>query len=220
MMEIDQLRREIRALRQRNHENELFFPIRSLNACLTRSAISDILRTTSLEAWGVPEIVDMIENGGHKVFAILVLLKKPDLIGRFLQYDHFTERSLDMQIPFPRQALDEIIPEIADEFEEQQWEFAIPIFSQRLFEGRFPRDSRMPFVGKSRELGRGAFGRVWEVHVPAGHHSFDGTDPSQVQLSLAENRPVLIKLRRPHLPSKNLNKITMLLMILDLMNMR
>ncbi|KAL9618579.1 MAG: hypothetical protein Q9160_006690 [Pyrenula sp. 1 TL-2023] len=121
-----------------------------------------------------------VETGARKVFATLVLIREEKNIATFLEhYLHSDEETLDARLPFSKAELGQTLATaIADEFEEQQWDFLAPVFNHRLLHRNIPTEYRLPFI-KSRKLGGGGFGNVFEIVIPAGHHNFKILDGAQ-----------------------------------------
>jgi len=179
MAEIARIRCDIQKLRRLNTEQKSFIPHGTLDSCLTRETIKAALTYCKLEASTVPQVVRTIEDGAKKTFAILILAKEPSSIIRFIEHDALLDRTLDSQIPFAKEDLQRIIPHAATDFDELQWQFAAPLFSQQLSHRWFRPDTRLPFL-ESALIGSGGFGKVFRVKLPAGHHAFAGISPSHV----------------------------------------
>lgn len=145
--------------------------------CLSYEVLLDLLRKV-IEPWGVKDAVNVIESGGRKVFAVLILMKEEKHIIEFME--HVGQTSLDSQMPFSKEVLENFLPrEVAMEFEEEQWDFVAHVFQQQVFHQRLERRIRLPFI-ESRKLGWGGFSNVHQVVIPAGYHNFAGVDSSKV----------------------------------------
>ena len=182
---MDVIRHQIRALRQRNTDGKWFIPDRSLESVLEYEAVQTSLQDyCGIEPYGVKWMTRAIRNGSRKIFAILILIREEKKVGAFLE--HFLQSDdqiLDFQLPFSPIKLEEVLPQaVANEFSEHQWEFLAPIFTHRLLHRNITSEVPLPFV-ESRTLGKGGFGKVFEIVIPAGHHDFKNIDSTKVYSS-------------------------------------
>lgn len=153
---------------------------------LPREIIQSLIQDhCEIQPYAVQEITQAVETGARKVFAILVLIREGEKIAAFLE-NHLQSdgETLDSRLPFSESELEMVLtPDVASEFEEQQWDFIAPIFSHRLLHRNLQMESRLPFI-ESRKIGGGGFGYVYEVVIPAGHHNFKGVDSTQVSSAI------------------------------------
>ncbi|KAI0490093.1 kinase-like domain-containing protein [Xylaria cf. heliscus] len=157
----DTVRSRIRGSLRTNIHGTWFITESSAADCLPLQVLEGLLAKI-VEPWGVNEAVDMIRNGGRKVFTILILIKEQEHIMSFLEYQSTRQpnATLDLQIPFSISDLESFLPsEVAREFEEEQWNLVVPVIRKQLFHQRFEPRVRLPFI-ESRRLGGGGFGSL------------------------------------------------------------
>ena len=106
------------------------------------------------------------------MFAILTILRREGDIIHFITNDQLQGYRIDFRLPFPRASLELIIPDLADEFYEVQWQFTAPIFSRQFHHRLLDLDTVPPFT-TSKFIGQGAFGRIHEVTLHRKHHKLD-----------------------------------------------
>lgn len=179
---MDEIRRQIRALRCRNTDGKWLIPEGSLVSGLPPEIIqSSIQNHCEVEPYAVQSITQAVETGARKVFAILILIRAEKRITAFLEHHLQSDgQTLDSRLPFSESELENVFaPDVAGEFEEQQWDLIAPVFSQRLLHRNLQNHSRLPFI-ESRKIGGGGFGDVYEVVILAGHHNFKGIDNTKV----------------------------------------
>ncbi|KAK4224630.1 kinase-like domain-containing protein [Podospora fimiseda] len=183
-MNLEKLRDDILGLRVPNFEHKpdkekMFVPEGALESILLSSTIEEVLQSCDFQGWSICDITKIVDAGGRKTLSILVLLGHVNLITAFIEHDgRLKGRLLDSGIPFAEETLQKIIPECAAEFYVKQWEFAAPVFSQRLLGSKFDTNTILPFT-KRLACGEGGFGEVWSVSIPKGHHVFDGVKANQ-----------------------------------------
>ncbi|KAH8745429.1 kinase-like domain-containing protein [Hyaloscypha sp. PMI_1271] len=156
-----------------NDEQKLkFIPRQSLFTSLT----SDLVQK-AIEA--VPDIpfylqtytVDWIMTKGRRIFAILVLLDNRERwISDFIKHDRFGDAPMDERLPFSLEFLQSNIPDIANEFYNQQWEFVSPVLSRNIMHRVLPAGVRLPFI-YNQFIARGAFGDVYEIELHPDHQT-------------------------------------------------
>ena len=179
---MDLIRRQIRALRCRNTDGKWFIPEGSLKTGLPIEVIESVIRNhCEIEPYAFQWMTQAVETGAKKVFTILILIREEKKITAFWEHHLQSDgQILDSRLPFSKSELATIFPpDVADEFEEQQWDLLAPVFSHRLLHRNIQLESRLPFI-ESRKIGGGGFGDVYEVVVPAGHHSFKGINSTEV----------------------------------------
>lgn len=167
-----ELRNQIRSLRRNCATPEgSFIPQRLLYRLLTRAIISVALRQAGISALQIDDLAIKIYKGGQKVFAILVLLKgEESKIANFITHDQFAQSQLDFKLPFSLELLNTIIPDIADEFFETQWEFVAPVFSRGVIHRELHDRTKLPFL-QNTEIGSGGFGDVYEIQLDPDHQT-------------------------------------------------
>lgn len=165
------LRKQIQSLRCRvPNEPRYFIPHRSLYELLTKEVISNTIKEyEDIRRYRLDETAEKIFKGGRRIFAILVLLKNEEKsITYFLEHDQFQRSSIDLRLPFPIQTLESIVPDIAADFYEMQWELVAPIFARNVVHRFLDERIRLPFV-LDHEIGEGGFGTVFEVQLHPDH---------------------------------------------------
>lgn len=175
------LRQQIIGLRRRIANTDLrFIPHRPLIRLLTNDAISAALHRTNLSELHrlqIPSIAQRITSGGRKVFAILVFLKDEEaMIVQFFKHDQLVPTPLDSRLPFSQEELTNIVPDIASEFFERQWEFCAPIFSKGVLHRELHDSIHLPFVSE-KSYGAGGFGDVYWFKLDKEQQTFAFTDP-------------------------------------------
>ncbi|KAL8673355.1 MAG: hypothetical protein Q9168_002234 [Polycauliona sp. 1 TL-2023] len=178
---MDVIRRQIRALRSRNAHGQWFVPEGSLVAALPHETVRRAIENhCQVEPYAAQWITQAIVTGARKVFAMLILIREENSIAAFLEHHLQSDgQALDSRLPFSKSDLEALFaPEVASEFEEEQWGFIAPVFSHRLLHRKIQPESRLPFV-ESQMIGGGGFGHVHQVVIPAGHHHFDGMDSTK-----------------------------------------
>ena len=179
---MDSIRHQIRALRRRNADGNWFIPEGTLISGLSREIIQDLIQNhCEIEPYAIQETTNAVEHGARRVFAILILIREVKKITAFLEHHLQSDgQTLDSRLPFSSSELGTVfMPDVASEFEELQWDLIAPVFSHRLLHRNLQIKSRLPFI-KSRKIGGGGFGDVYEIVISAGHHNFKGVDRAKV----------------------------------------
>ncbi|KAK6527504.1 hypothetical protein TWF694_004487 [Orbilia ellipsospora] len=150
-----------------------FIPLQSLYKLLTKEEIEKAVAACITKDEGIPfyqqtDTVDWIFIHGKRVFAILVALGHQEhLILRFIERDFQT---VDEKLPFPLDLLKEIIPTLATEFFEKQWEFVSPIWSKNVIHREIPPGIRLPFTYNTK-IDAGGFGDIYEIRLHPDHQT-------------------------------------------------
>jgi hypothetical protein len=176
------LRCNIQALRcWVDGDSKCFVPHQDLNKLLTRSVIFTALTMCSAApSHRLDAIADRIHSGARRVFAILVVLGGQEKeILRFIEHDNFQESPIDHKLPFSESDLKTIIPSIAADFYEKQWEFAAPVFTREVEHRSLDIWSILPFV-ENKWIGRGSFGEIFKIALHQGHQNLSWLGPSSV----------------------------------------
>jgi hypothetical protein len=126
------IRDRIRELRCKNTDDQWFVPEGSLATCLTPSILRQLLSDhCEVESYRVDEVARVIEYGGRKAFAVLILIRGEKCITSLIENHDNTK--LDARMPSPLEVLERYFPrKVAEEFEEVQWQFVVPVFVNRL----------------------------------------------------------------------------------------
>lgn len=151
---------------------------RDLDDIMTEDAIREALldeendSNCRLSSIYIDDAVSNIRNGGAKVFALLVLVRCTNSLLEFINRDHF-QRGIDEQLPLSRADLERMLPSSneAEDFYSRQWQFAVPVFSESIFNKVYPIDYILPFT-KDNRIGVGGFGVVYEIEIDSSYHNF------------------------------------------------
>ncbi|KAK2836993.1 hypothetical protein FQN49_006513, partial [Arthroderma sp. PD_2] len=169
MDHLERFKTRLKALRQPNFEQRRLIPQRALYGIMTADTIQEVVRECGIPAYRVQGTAEAITRGAHKIFAILVLIGRAELIAKFIEHDQLQQSQLDQKLPFDRRSLEAFLPaSVAEEFEEKQWEFAAPVFHKQVLPRILEDNIILPF-GRDREIGQGGFGTVHEVSLIADH---------------------------------------------------
>lgn len=154
-----------------------------IDELLTAPRIKECIQESGIDPVKQDECFDRIYTSGHKVFAVLVLIRRVSLLPNFVQTDQMNkEPALDSKLPF---SLEDLTLKFGDkgaamEFEDQQWRVAIPFLRQDLAYRTFHQKTILPFT-KKESLVSGGFGEVDVVTVAAGQHALGSTHSGEVR---------------------------------------
>lgn len=165
------LRAKIQGLRRPvAGEAKSFVPHQELYNLLSRPVIYTAINACNITQWyNLDKLVDRIYTSARRIFAILVVLGGQEKeILRFIEHDHFQASPLDHKLPFSKSDLENIVPEIAIDFYEKQWEFTAPVFTKGVDHRYLDIFTSFPFVGNIK-IGEGGFGEVFKVTLYPGH---------------------------------------------------
>ena len=183
MEKMDKMRDSVLEIRSQfqNYRGQPFIPDGLIEEIVTQETVYEILHETVSFRYGKPDelhykisdAVQIITNGAQKAFAILVYMQRPELIYEFIKHDNYQSSQLDHKLPLDMERLKMILLEgkRAEEFFEEQWRFAIPVFSDSVLPRILPGKTILPFL-EQQTLGSGSFGEVYTVIVPPSHQRF------------------------------------------------
>lgn len=172
-MASEDLRYQIRALRRKNDETQKsFVPDGALDECIDDAVAGKILENHQLEPYAIKTAVAAIVNGGRKVFATLLTIRRAEAIVLFIANDHLQGERIDSRLPFSKESLHFIAPDVAEEFYEEQWHFTAPILSRQFHHRSLDAETILPFV-QSKFRGEGAFGKVHQITVHRSHQRLE-----------------------------------------------
>jgi hypothetical protein len=183
---MEDLRAQIYACREKNHESRYFIPDQKLYEIRSENVVRDVLKDCNTAPHHLDELVQSIVKGAFKVLSVLVFIGQVRYISNFIKNDQLQHEpsQLDHKIPFHLGALKAILPEaIAVEFDERQWEFAAPVFPKRVIPRSLQQDIVLPFLKETR-IGGGGFGAVYEIKLHDMHQEFDNCSGQAVWLAL------------------------------------
>ncbi|KAK6513882.1 hypothetical protein TWF506_008313 [Arthrobotrys conoides] len=172
---MDPLREELEALLCKCEDGDAgeerkFMPFQLFRRVFTPERIDAVvhgIKEADMEFFQKNDVSTWVQLHARRVFAILILLGgKEHLITKFMNRDF--QGKYDEKLPLSKKDLDMIVPEIAAEFYEKQWEFVSPIWSKNVVHRELPSDVRLPFVLNER-LGRGGFGVVYKIKLHEQH---------------------------------------------------
>ncbi|KAL8789350.1 MAG: hypothetical protein Q9195_006877 [Heterodermia aff. obscurata] len=172
---MDNLRREIKALRRKSTQNRYFVPERILYSRLSDKAILEALVDSHVASHQREEVLEKVVQKGRKIFGILILAGQAQYLSQFIQAEEFE----DARLPFEKRTLiDEIgFPkEAANDFEEKQWEMIAPRFARGTLTRRFRNEAILPFASDTF-VAKGHFGDVYETVLDTEHQDFGETFP-------------------------------------------
>lgn len=183
---LSNLRDEVEDLEQLEEDNHLyqaFIPLGRIRLFFTEDRIRKILlkQASTVESYEVDEAVKATTNNGHRVFATLYTIKKPGLITRFVEADHFTDGQLDAKLPLSQLTLEGILPDksTAQSFFRRQWKFQIPYFQPDQRHRHLDSHTILPFIHEQR-LGGGGFADVIKYTLKRSHCGIPGGNNEQV----------------------------------------
>jgi len=168
-----ELRKQVQSLRcEVAGGDQKFVPHQSLYRIMTRDVVLDAVNKIKDVPWySKEETVYWIMAGGRRIFAILILLKNEESsISHFIKHDRFQNSPLDERLPFSKETLSSMIPNIADDFYERQWEFVAPILHRNVVHRLLPDKVRLPFI-HNQMIGEGGFGFVYEIQLHPDHQT-------------------------------------------------
>jgi hypothetical protein len=175
---LEDLHVKLNDIRCKNEDqNHYFFPHQAVCELIDPGIVRKTLGVGSnrVEPYDLEEAARYIdERGGRRTFAILVLLKRPDLFPNFIKDDQLQGSDPDHKLPYGQEKLEALLcPPVSHEFWDKQWEFTAPFFSESLFARVLPDEFILPFLKKDKLLGTGALGRVFEIviersYLPSG----------------------------------------------------
>lgn len=170
--------------KHQNVYSQCFVPDFELRDILTRDAIHEALRdreSSKLEPYYIEPAVDVILRGARRIFAILVIHQQTQCIRQFIEDDKYQEEGLDHGLPFDREKLDTMFrnQSIAHLFYQEQWHFAVPVFSDSIFTRVLKPKTILPFL-REEELSEGGFGVVYQIELHPPINDFLAIEPIEV----------------------------------------
>lgn len=182
---MEALSRALHTIRRENPTTSHYFtPSHLVRDTLKPELVRQSLREHAVEQHQVDEATQVIVEGAWNVYAILIMIRKPQYILAFIKDDHLQRSTIDDKLPLDLEKLSKLFkdPITAREFFDRQWGFTAPLFSKSVFIRSLPDKFVLPFLA-DEELGEGCFGKVYKIQV---EHSFQrfGCEPyHEVSLS-------------------------------------
>ncbi|KAH8891996.1 kinase-like protein [Thozetella sp. PMI_491] len=143
-----------------------FIPHQSLFRLLTEERILEAVNSIDeahLE-WHLKErTVGWILESGRVIFGILVVLERTEFISEFTQHSLSNEK-----LPLADGVLNEMVPSIAREFFEQQWEFTAPQLARDVLHRVLHPRCRLPYT-YNEQIDEGGFGKIYKITVHPDH---------------------------------------------------
>jgi hypothetical protein len=176
---MDRLKSEIKNLRRRNALRHYYVPESSFFKVMTEDRIHQALIESP--SYQREEIVGKVFQRGRKIFGILILLNQAVQLSKFIEADQFD----DAKLPFKEGFLVEDIHlsnEEAKDFHERQWELIAATFSRGTLNRHLEENTILPFT-EDKEIGKGHFGKVYEVTLDPGHQELGEFFPGKVRLN-------------------------------------
>lgn len=164
---MEDFRRQLMGIRCRNNkQNHYFYPHRIVHQLVTSKVIHEILKNEKVEPYAIKSAAQYLLNtGGRRIFAILALVQRPQLILHFIKDDQLQQGDPDHKLPFKKELLEDLIPSpTSEDFWDKQWEFTAPFFSESVFARVLPDEFILPFLNEE-DFGEGALGRVYKVQI-------------------------------------------------------
>lgn len=150
--------------------DDLFLPRKALTKILTGGVIKSLLQEK-------PETshISLVDITGEKrrikIFAILILIKKTELIGHIIQ-----QGISDDDLPLGRARLKACLRaedrHVKDFFLSYQYEVAVPAWdfsAHEIREEQYDRHQRLPFLTKS-PISSGGQGKIWKIKIHRDHY--------------------------------------------------
>ena len=161
--------------RNRNVNLEYFVSGQDLRDHMTPEYLRDAVDEV-FPPWHVDDVLNGINRGGHKTFAILVLIKQPKQIIKFIEKVQYLSYGIDRLLPLDEGKLLDILSERPQvvEFDQKQWGFTAPVFFDSLFPTAFQLKAVLPFL-QEEELGHGGFGDVYSIQIEPTYQRFKDT---------------------------------------------
>jgi hypothetical protein len=175
---MEALSRGLHTVRRENPTtNHYFTPSHLVRETLKPELIRQSLLDCAVEQHQVDEATQVIIEGAWNVYAILIMIRKPQYILAFIKDDHLQRSTIDNKLPLSLERLNKVLkdPITVDEFYDKQWGFTAPLFSKSVFIRSLPDKFVLPFL-TDVELGEGSFGKVYKIQI---EHSFQlfGREP-------------------------------------------
>jgi len=157
--------------------NHYFTPSHLVRDTLKPELVRQSLLECAVGQHQVDEATQVIIDGAWNVYAILIMIRKPQYILAFIKDDHLQRSTIDDKLPLDLEKLKKILEDTitAEEFNDRQWGFTAPLFSKSVFIRSLPEQFVLPFLTEV-ELGDGNFGKVYKIQVEQSFQRF-GCDP-------------------------------------------
>ncbi|KAL9066101.1 MAG: hypothetical protein Q9157_007251 [Trypethelium eluteriae] len=155
-----------------------FIPSDELKAYFDNQCLRKILKEVFAPGPQVYVEVDAVEESYRKVFAILICIKKSNLITEFIKYPALTDSYLPFrQRPddFPHSANTET--DCFEAFSRVQWMFCAPLL--RYYINQHWEPNRILPIVHSEKIGHGGSAETYKIRLHHSHNRLDGSVRSQ-----------------------------------------
>ena len=157
---LSQIRTQTDSHLQKSASEQLFIDPKDLRSILTHNVILGAILECSFPLYLHAHLANEIFRRGIKVFAILIHIRKPDTMTRFLE-----RNELDARLPFSQEQLSDMLHEDGKLFLRCQWDFLPHIF-QRDHHQHIPDSYVLPFLmDKNLDGLEGGFGNISEIKI-------------------------------------------------------
>lgn len=185
---MEDLKNRIKKLYCRNHPGqERFIPHDSLYNLLTNDVIRDAFLQENMEVEHLDELAHEVASRARKIFSILLFINEVPLMRSFFKADQLQSGDLDSKLPFELDHLNKFLPgQESEDFFDNQWEFAVPVFSGKVITRALHPKTRLPFLNQAKK-GNGAFGMVFGVEVQPEHWKWEQVPSTMVTYTCCGN---------------------------------
>lgn len=156
---------------KKDDHTECFFPESGWDKLLQRDDVEAILKTRGRDPVS-PELLQFILERALKIFSILLIIRKPELITTFYK-NGFGQDKLPVDLSSDQKMLEQDgwKSYVIDSFCEKQWLFTSPTFTSGQFRYDFVKFYRLPFTtaGKRANQGASHYSTVEERSIHADH---------------------------------------------------
>jgi hypothetical protein len=136
---------------------------------MSEDIVRDAVSKLKIDRINFPEVSMVINRGGKRTFAILVMLREETAIWDLVKQDQFTTLILDAKLPWSYDNLYQILAprvEVVKEFVELQWEFISLVFDELKGHRLLHPDTILPYIAELRlSKEEGSFGAIYKTEV-------------------------------------------------------
>jgi hypothetical protein len=164
---MEALNRALYTVRRENPTTSHYFtPSHLVRGTLKPELVRQSLLECAVEQHQVDEATQVIIEGAWNVYAILIMIRKPQYILAFIKDDHLQRSTIDDKLPLDLEKLSKVFkdPITTREFYDRQWGFTALLFSKSVLIRSLPEKLVLPFLA-DEELGEGSFGKVYKIQV-------------------------------------------------------
>lgn len=185
------IRRDLKKALIKNVDAKYFLPEQELIRILTDDNVKKSISQTDIAGHLKHDCIIAALNGGRRVLALLIMLKKVEIIQKFVETDQSPKLAhLDSRLPFEQKSLERILGDDIDaihDISKNQWEVMAPYFQDEKTHRIFQVDVVMPFI-QDVAIGGGGFGDVFEVTLPGSHQGFASHQKGDVRASIQRKK--------------------------------